>query len=171
MIDVWTVIRRADMIKGKRSIGNRWVFKKKRNGVFRARLVGKGYHQIPGVDYEDSFAPVVNDVTLRSILVLYLQHEEWTMIGLDIVTAFLYGVLDEVVYMDIPDGFFELCPQVGEYFPTDELVLSLNKTIYGVVQAARAFNKEFNKCLESFKNSLEALLTHVSTSERMKKEL
>ena len=53
-------------------IGSKWVFKKKRNGVYRARLVGLGYSQIAGVDHKDNFSPVVTDTTFRCVLVIAL---------------------------------------------------------------------------------------------------
>ena len=49
---VWRVIKKKDMPEGRRLIGNKWVFKVKRNGMYRSRLVALGYTQIPGVDYQ-----------------------------------------------------------------------------------------------------------------------
>ena len=60
---VWRYIKRRDVPGNRRLIGCKWVFKKKRNGVYRARLVALGYSQIPGVDFTENFSPVVDDVT------------------------------------------------------------------------------------------------------------
>ena len=60
---VWRNRSRRDMPAGRKLIGSKWVFKKKKNGVYRARLVALGYSQVPGVDYTDNFAPVINDVS------------------------------------------------------------------------------------------------------------
>ena len=60
---VWKGIKRRDIPSDRRLIGSRWVFRVKRNGVFRARLVALGYSQIPGVDFTDNFALVINEVT------------------------------------------------------------------------------------------------------------
>ena len=65
---VWQKIKRSDIPKDRRLVKNRWVFKVKRNGVFRARLVACGYSQIPGVDYSANYSPVINDITFRMLL-------------------------------------------------------------------------------------------------------
>ena len=79
------------------------MFKKKRNGVYRARLVGLGYSQIPGVDHKDNFSPVVSNTTFRCVMVLALMNN-WEMEVVDIETAFLYGILEEEIFMKILDG-------------------------------------------------------------------
>ena len=67
---VWTKIKQLDKPKDRRCVKCKWVFKVKRNGVFRARLVACGYSQIPGVDFTENYAPVINDVTYSVMLVL-----------------------------------------------------------------------------------------------------
>ena len=62
---VWRHVKRNDHPNDSRLVGCRWVFKVKRNGVYHARLVAKGFSQIPGVDFTDNYSPVVNDVTFR----------------------------------------------------------------------------------------------------------
>ena len=57
---------------GRKPIGNKWVLKIKRDGMYRVRLVSLGYTQIPGIDFQDNFAPVVNDMTFQSVLTLAL---------------------------------------------------------------------------------------------------
>ena len=56
---VWRGIKLKDMKPGHRLLGTTWVLKKKINGTYRARLVSQGYNQIPGVDFTDSFSPVI----------------------------------------------------------------------------------------------------------------
>jgi Reverse transcriptase (RNA-dependent DNA polymerase) len=75
----------------------------KRNGVFRARLVACGYSQIPGIDFNESFAPVINDVSFRIMLISKLI---WNLKAcvIDKETAFLHGDLQEEIYMNIPEG-------------------------------------------------------------------
>jgi hypothetical protein len=77
-------------------IENKWVFKIKRNGIFHARLVACGYSQVPGVDFQESFAPVINDVTFRILLIMMLT---WNLKGkiVDIKTAFLHGNHKETI--------------------------------------------------------------------------
>jgi Reverse transcriptase (RNA-dependent DNA polymerase) len=60
---VWKIIQKSDMPNGRNCIKSKWIFKIKRNGVYRERLVACGYSQVPGVDFQESFAPVINDVT------------------------------------------------------------------------------------------------------------
>ena len=60
-----------------RLIGNKWVFKIKRDGTYRARLVALGYSLIPGVDYTDNFAPVAHDVSFR-IALARMMEKNWT---------------------------------------------------------------------------------------------
>jgi hypothetical protein len=75
----------------------------KRNGIFRARLVACGYSQVPGINFSESFAPVLNDVSFRIILIAKFF---WNMICsvVHIETAYLHGDLDEEVYMEVPKG-------------------------------------------------------------------
>ena len=68
----------------------KWVFKIKCNGTFRARLVACGYSQIPGVDYSGNYSPVVNDVTFRMLLLVWICLMLVAKV-VDVETAFLYG--------------------------------------------------------------------------------
>jgi Reverse transcriptase (RNA-dependent DNA polymerase) len=63
------VINEEDVHEGRRTIKCKWTFKIKWNGIFRARLVAYGFSQIPGIDFNDSFAPVINDVSFCIILI------------------------------------------------------------------------------------------------------
>ena len=65
---VWRHVKRKDRPNDHRLVGCRWVFKVKRNGVYHARLVAKGFSQIPGIDFTDNYSPLVNDVTFRVVV-------------------------------------------------------------------------------------------------------
>ena len=65
---VWRKIDKVMILENRRLIGNKWVFKIKRDGTYGARLVALGYSQIPRVDYTDNFAPVAHDVPFRIAL-------------------------------------------------------------------------------------------------------
>ena len=65
--NVWRYAKINQIPQNRRLIGNKWGFKKKRNGIYRARLVALGYAQIPGVDHKDNFAPVVSEIAFRTI--------------------------------------------------------------------------------------------------------
>ena len=121
---------------GKTLVKSKWVFKIKRDGRYRARLVACGYSQVPGVDYTENYSPVVNDVTFRIMLVLWIL-KCWDAKIIDIETAFLEGDLDEEIYMRVPDGYYEVFEENDE-----EEALELLKPIYGLVQAARQFWKK-----------------------------
>ena len=123
-LKVWRVIKRNDKPSDRRCVKYKWVLEIKRNGTFRARLVACGYSQIPGIDFQDTYSPVVNDVTVKLLLIKMLVGELDSLI-IDIETAFLHGVLGpgEEIYMDCPEG-------LGAQ--SDECLL-LVKTIYSLV--------------------------------------
>jgi hypothetical protein len=98
---VWEVMKKEDIPQDRRTIKCKWIFKIKRNGVFRPRLVACGYSQIPGVDFNESFASVVNDVIFRIILSAKLLWDLHAII-VDVEAAFLHGDLQEEIYMNVP---------------------------------------------------------------------
>ena len=104
---VWVNVKCSSVPEGRKLIGSKWVFKEKRDGRFRARLVCLGYGQIPGVDFSDNYAPVGNDVTFQIVMVLRLMYGFHAVL-LDVETAFLYGKLEEEIYMEIPSGYKEV---------------------------------------------------------------
>jgi hypothetical protein len=104
---------------------------------FKARLVAKGFDQQCGIDYNETFSPVIKPFTIRVILCLAI-HYNWSIRQLDISNAFLHGYLGETVFMEQPQGF------VDKEYP--HYVCKLQKSLYGLKQAPRAW---FN-CLSSF---------------------
>jgi len=71
---VWRHVKNKDIPDNKSLIGCKWVFKKKNNGVYRVRLCAIGYTQIPGIDHEYAFAPVVGESTFRLVLAIGLYN-------------------------------------------------------------------------------------------------
>ena len=104
---VWRKTDKAKIPKNRRLIGIKWVFKIKRDGIYRARLVALGYSQIRGVDYTDNFAPVAHDVSFR-IALARMMVEKLDSLVMDVETAFLYGEIDEEIFMKSPVGMEEL---------------------------------------------------------------
>ena len=131
---------------GRTTIKNRWIFKikpayKDTAERYKARLVAKGYTQKHGVDYQETFAPVVKHTALRTVLAV-VAALDLEMLQLDIKTAFLYGELDEEIYMDQPEGFIKS--------GRENEVCRLVKSIYGLKQAPRVWNAKFNEFLLKF---------------------
>ena len=89
---------------GRRIIHNRWVFDKKTDGQKRACLVAKGFSQVEGIDYDDIFSPVVRYESVR-LIVAIAALQQWYMSSVDVKTTFLYGELEEELFMEQPEGF------------------------------------------------------------------
>ena len=140
---IWDKVPINSVPKERKLIGSKWVFKKKKNGVFRARLCALGYSQIPGVDFTENFAPVANEVTLRLITLKWMMNPTWKAKIYDVETAFLYGDLQEPIFMKIPKGLTYMAPE----FEEDKDCLLLTKSMYGLVQAARQWWKKFTYML------------------------
>ena len=138
---VWRATRKTDVLKDRRLIGCKWVFKIKRDGTYRARLAVLGYSQLQHVDFTDNFTPVVNDVTFR-VALRRMMMEEFDCMLMDVETAFLYGEIEEEIYMEVPVGMKEVFSDPHE---TDEenAYYQILKEIYGLCQSARQFWKKF----------------------------
>ncbi|XP_071695611.1 uncharacterized protein [Rutidosis leptorrhynchoides] len=135
----------TDLPPNRKPIGSKWIYKIKYKSTgeierFKARLVAKGYSQTEGVDYYETFFPVVKMVTIRSVITLAV-NKGWELSQLDINNAFLYGELDVEVYMSLPQGYFNK----GE-----TKVCKLNKSLYGLKQAPRKWNEKL--CNSLFEN-------------------
>ncbi|KAH0818236.1 hypothetical protein GEV33_004555 [Tenebrio molitor] len=102
----WTLVEPP---KNQQVIDNRWVYKIKRNEdgsvqKYKARLVARGLRQIAGVDYNETFSPVSKFDSIRIILCV-AASEKLILRQFDVKTAFLYGKIDEILYMQQPDGY------------------------------------------------------------------
>jgi len=136
----WKEVDRDKVPADAKIVTSTWAMKKKANGVYRARLNARGYEQVDGLHYDeaDKAAPVVNDITVRMILVLMIMAGWWAEL-LDIKGAFLNGRFQngEQLYMEVPQGF-------EKFYPGNVLLL-LMRTIYGLKQAAMQYWREMAK--------------------------
>ncbi|GJT69498.1 putative ribonuclease H-like domain-containing protein [Tanacetum coccineum] len=129
---VWTLV---DLPYGKRAIGTKWVYRNKKDerGIVirnKARLVAQGYTQEEGIDYDEVFAPVARIEAIRLFLA-YASFKDFVVYQMDVKSAFLYGKIEEEVYVCQPPGFED--PE----FP--DKVYKVEKALYGLHQAPRAW--------------------------------
>jgi hypothetical protein len=130
--DTWELVPRP---KNKNVIGTKWVFRNKLNEdgqVTRnkARLVCKGYAQIEGIDFDDTFSLVSRMETI-SLLLSYACSKNVKVYQMYVKSCFLNGKLEEEVYIEQPEGF--------QFLESTNYVCKLKKSLYGLKQAPRAW--------------------------------
>ncbi|GJZ02757.1 putative ribonuclease H-like domain-containing protein [Tanacetum coccineum] len=129
---VWTLV---PLPAGKNAIGTKWILKNKRDarGIVvrnKARLVAQGHRQEEGIDYDEVFAPVARLEAIRLFLA-FASYMGFLVYQMDVKSAFLYGEIEEEVYVTQPKGFED------PYFPKH--VYRVVKALYGLHQAPRAW--------------------------------
>lgn len=140
--ETWKLVK---LPKDRKPITSKWVYKVKRHtdGTierYKARLVVRGFSQRVGLDYQETFSPVVRLDSIR-ILLAIAAEEDLEIVHFDVRTAFLHGSLDEDIYMIQPQGYEER---------EEELVCKLQKSLYGLKQASRAWNTCFVQFLKEY---------------------
>ncbi|GKD27892.1 putative ribonuclease H-like domain-containing protein [Tanacetum coccineum] len=129
---VWVLV---DLPKGKKTIGLKWVYRNKKDerGVVvrnKARLVAQGHRQEEGIDYDEVFDPVARIEAIR-IFLAFASYMGFVVYQMDVESAFLYGTIDEEVYVTQPPGF------IDPKYP--KKVYKVVKALYGLHQAPRAW--------------------------------
>ena len=136
---VFTLIDKVP--KGANIVSTRWVLKYKKDSEGniikrKARLVARGYSQIYGVDYRNTFSPTLKQDTLRIIIAISVHHK-FNIHQMDIKAAYLNAELKEDIYMELPEGL------------NKKGFCKLNKALYSLKQSGRMWNETFNKVLIS----------------------
>lgn len=136
--DTWEM---CDLPNGRKAIANKWVFKVKRSATgvierYKARLVVKGYSQVRGIDYDETYSPVARYSSIRFLLAMAAKYQ-LIIHQMDAVTAFLQGELAEEIYMTQPEGFDD----------NSKRVCRLMRPLYGLKQSSRAWNSKLNDVL------------------------
>lgn len=131
--ETWKLVPESSIEPGHRPLSGKWVFKVKRdvNGAvarFKARWVVRGYLQQLGIDFDQTFAAVVKPMAFR-VLFAIAAYYDLDIDQMDVKTAFLYGLLDQLVYVQMPKG--------SETAATKGMVCKLLKALYGLKQAPR----------------------------------
>jgi hypothetical protein len=140
--DTWDLV---SCPPGTNVVTGKWLFRHKLTSdgsldCYKARWVLRGFTQRHGVDYDETFSPVVKFATVRAVLSLALSHD-WAIHQLDVKNAFLHGTLTETVYCSQPTGFVDA--------DRPDLVCRLNRSLYGLKQAPRAWYSRFASYLVS----------------------
>jgi hypothetical protein len=136
--DVWTLVPRPE---DQKVVDSRWVLRIKDDGLYKARFCAKGFAQQWGVDYVDTFAPVAKYTSVR-ILFAIAAGLGLKVHQMDVVTAFLYGQLQDTVYVEQPEGY-----EVSGY---EDWVYLLKRALYGLKQAPLVWYDNIKAVLQGF---------------------
>jgi hypothetical protein len=124
--------------KGRKIIKNRWVYKIKSDGRLKSRLVARGFTQVYGIDFDETWAPVGRKASLK-LLIAHVLRNNWKWRQMDVDTAFLNSDLHEEIYMSQPQGFED----------GTNRVCKLLKSVYGLKQASREWYHTLREFIES----------------------
>ncbi|GLT86471.1 hypothetical protein SLE2022_046100 [Rubroshorea leprosula] len=118
-------------------VNYKWVFVRKRNEKneivrYKARLVAQGFTQIPGVDYVETYSPVIDAITFKFLISLAIS-EGLQMCLMDVVTAYLYGSLDSDIYMKVLVGL--KMPEAYNSMSREIFSIKLKRSLYGLKQS------------------------------------
>ena len=141
---VYNLVPLSSVPKGEKILGTKFVFKKKLDGRFKARLVVGGHRQEPGQDYGRSYAPVCRIGSIRITCAIGC-HNNWPIYQLDVVGAFLNALCDRDVYVRPAPGTSAKNSATGE-----PMVYKLERSLYGLSQSPALWNDTLNESLTVF---------------------
>jgi hypothetical protein len=126
----WSLVNNTKIPAGKRALRGKWVFKIKRGAHgeiirYKARWVVRGFEQKEGIDYHETYASVVKPMTYKALFAIAAALD-LDLEQMDVKTAFLYGDIDEEIYVEQPTGL-----------GLDTRICKLNKALYGLKQSPR----------------------------------
>lgn len=139
-MNTWSLV---PLPTGRQAIGSKWIYKRKRDSSgrvtrFKARLVAQGFAQRLGADFGEVFAPVAMQSTFR-VLLTVAGHKQLQVRHIDVRNAYLYGRLEEEVFMRQPPGY----AVPGK----EDLVCRLHRSLYGLKQSAKVWHSTVKKVL------------------------
>ena len=133
------VFELTNLPEGKKTVGSKWVYTTKKNPDgskrYKARFVARGFSQKKGIDYGETFSPIANITSIRILMQMVVQYD-LIVHQMDVKTAYLQAPVDYEIFVEQP-----------EEFKTNKLVYRLNKSLYGLKQSGRNWNKMLHECL------------------------
>ena len=148
--DAWEFLPREDLPPGRKTLRCRWIFKEKVDKTKKSRTVVKGYEQEPGVDYLESFSPLATNTTIKVVLAMALEyeqtHKDWVIEMVDVEAAFLNAMVDQDIFIEMPEGLYEYFLAKG--IDMAGKVIKLRCAQYGLVQSPRLWMETFSEILQ-----------------------
>ena len=132
--NVFELVDREKIPFNQKPILTKWVFKRKNDFRYRARLVAFGFQQKPGIDFFDSHSPVLHDICTRLLMIIGMK-EDVKLVLVDVTKAFLESNLKEDIFIDIPKGYIQVLKEEN----IEDKFIKLNKAVYVLKQASRCF--------------------------------
>ena len=128
----------TDLPEGKIPVGRRWVYALKadpKNPIYKARYVTKGYSQIAGIDYGETFSPTARMESVRSLMQIAIQYD-LILHQINVKSAYLHAPINQEIYVNQPAGY-----------STANRVWKLNKSLYGLKQSGRNWHQTLHDYL------------------------
>ena len=141
--NTWIMIKKLDVPSCCRVLNGKWVYKLKTSleHLYKAHWIVKEFGQQYGIDYFKTFAAIIKPMSYKILLAL-IAHYNLEVHQMNVKSAFLYGDLDEEIYLNLPDGFQDQ--------KDDDMVCRLLKSLYGLKQAPRVWAKVLREFLVKY---------------------